>query len=248
MNHSKPFATENITPPIEATANLTRDDSKCTDTQDSLKSLISSPSETKIDSQPTVEQSSEEELLKEVIQLSKQQAAEDEARRKAREEWELEEALRLSKSFQNGSNVVDLSDPAPSRNEVEFQSYDNFFKELTREEFDQCLNDFFKQQVEDGIERIEKGSLVRMGNGQKDFKQGVAAHDNGNQERAQYGRLSTDALYYIIDSLTGVHTRVGPPYAVGDSSGLPDEAVGPIQAFMDIGSGKLLNNVWFQQQ
>ena len=223
----------------------------------STKSRFAGPSETIVhsaDGQPTIDQNSEEESVMKAIQLSKQQAAIDEAHRKAREEREIEEALRRSKSFlpvevssgkntQNGSNVIDLYDFAHSEGEAGFQSYDNFFKELTREQFEKCLDDFFNQQVKDGIDRIEKGPLVRIGNGQKDFKQGVAANDNGNQERAQYGRLSTDALYNIIDSLSGVEPNSA--VAVDDEGGLPDEAVGPIHAFMDIGSGKLPNIIWF---
>jgi hypothetical protein len=100
------------------------------------------------------------------------------------------------------------------------------YKNLSRDDFQRCFDDWFNKQG--GIEKIEKGTIVQEGNNWNDFKKGVSKDDMGNQERAQYGRLSIPALYQILDSLTGV------------SCELPQEAVRPINVFIDIGMGKYL--------
>ena len=63
------------------------------------------------------------------------------------------------------------------------------------------------------------------GDNTKQFRKelGKGSSDGKNQERAQYGRLSVNALYHILDALMD-----------GDG-GLAMEAVGPVNAFMDIG-------------
>lgn len=168
--------------------------------------------------------------LQRAIQLSLQAEEEDEARRRAQEAEELEEALRLSVAElvnqprpssrsnyiqEDGHDVIELSDTVE---DSRFESLGDFYNNLTREQFQQFFDDFFNSQAKGGIEAVERGTFVKEGSDDKSFRKGVAKIDVGNgQEKAQYGRLSIAALYQIIDSLPA----------------------GKMKAFMDIGMGKI---------
>jgi hypothetical protein len=110
--------------------------------------------------------------LQRAIQLSRQ-AADDEARRRAQEEEELNEVLRLSivestnrsrpssrssNIQKNGHDVFELSD---TEDDPRFESFGDFYDNLTREQFEQFFDNFFNRQG--GIEKVEDGSLVKEG-------------------------------------------------------------------------------------
>lgn len=183
----------------------------------------------------------EEDRIQRAIELSLKQQAADEARRQSKEEENFQKACRLSLvhspvvaagTSQNGMcEVIDLS--GSESNVVDSDGYESIeYRLLTREEFQQCFDKWTERQG--GIDKIEKGSLVKKGSHDKDFRKSLSdpKTDAFNMEKAQYGRLSIDALYYILDSL------------LGDSNGgdLPENVVGPVKAFIDIGSGKSSNN------
>jgi hypothetical protein len=105
-----------------------------------------------------------------------------------------------------------------------YHSLTDLYNNVTREQFSRCFEEWTRRQAKGGIDEIERGSLVIEGDDHRTFKKGVDKGDKENQERAQYGRLSEDALYCILDALSG---RI--------DVGLAKEAVGPVSAFMDIG-------------
>lgn len=173
-------------------------------------------SEAGIGNKQTPTQTEEDEFAK-AIELSKQSADREAQFRAEEEEKQMQLALRLSAAHSNDLIELDSDD-------YRYESFGDFYKNLSREQFQQCFMEWSCRQAKGGIEEIERGSLVTKGNGHNDFRKGAAKADLGNQEKAQYGRLSVDALYYILDTLTGV-----------EESGLPESVVGPIKAFMDIG-------------
>ena len=183
----------------------------------------------------------EDDDLQRVLQLSKQEAA-DEARRLAKEEEDLQKALRLSVAdspaagttsgnFQsNGPEILHVSD---SENTIvysdRYESTSSLYRLWTQDEFKQFFEDWFDCQVKGGINAIEKSKFVMRGSHESDFKKSVSnpQDDALNIQRAQYGRLSSDALFHILDSLLGK----------ANGADLPHEAKRPIKAFIDIGSG-----------
>ena len=183
----------------------------------------------------------EDDDLQKVLQLSKQEAA-DEARRLAKEEEDLQKALRLSVAdspaagttsgnFQsNGPEILHVSD---SENTIvysdRYESTSSLYRLWTQDEFKQFFEDWFDCQNKGGIYAIEKSKFVMHGSHEIDFKKSVSnpQDDALNIQRAQYGRLSSDALFYILDSLLDK----------ANGADLPPEAKRPVKAFIDIGSG-----------
>ena len=189
---------------------------------------------------PDTKQIEDNDILR-ALELSKQEAqqqAVSELEQKAQEEKDLQQALRLSVA-EVQRDVSCVSSPTngminldPDNNEIKndnFESFVDFYSNISREDFQRCLDEWFYIQAEGGIDEIERGPLVTEGSSHNDFRRGVAKIDRGQQQRAQYGRLEINPLYRILDALNGTGTR----------NELSREAIKPITAFMDIGMGEL---------
>ena len=123
---------------------------------------------------------------------------------KTREKADLNEAIRLSLQ----------SDVEPMIK----------YRLLTREEFEKGVNAVV--DMNGGLERIERSSLIQQGNSNDMAKEFLPPDCGKNQTGAQYGRVSIDCMYRIVDILEG---RVNT-----EQDGF---RTAPIKAFLDIGHG-----------
>ena len=98
------------------------------------------------------------------------------------------------------------------------------YRVLSREEFEKGVNAVV--DMNGGLGRIERSSLIQQGNSNDMSKEFVPPEGGKNQTGAQYGRVSIDCMYRIVDVLEG---RV--------SAEQDDFPTAPIKAFLDIGHG-----------